>query len=318
MPSDYALHAQLKLQVLGSSGEGVTARSFPPEPRRTLAIMCNQWNGLLVTGWCSPGNRVKFIVSGYLERKFEKKTNKKVLHLSIACNSSLQLVHWAVQIPSLPSELNLQTKSFFQSNYSPIISWKCLQRSSLSAIWMRQPLWCYFQISFLQLLNVCYLMCKVCRLWGVLSLALFTYACRPNFHHKHLALSDPLLSVSEEALISLHTCADRPKILKSGPCMNACFRLQEVWAGAGAHAYVCMHECVEQFRTILHALIILRVPFLLFFPLARPQSSAGRHSSLQKERNHLCWRVSQSERRLGFVSPPSASSVHESWVRWGK
>lgn len=85
-------------------------------------------------------------------------------------------------------------------------------------------------------------MCKVCRLWGVLSLALFSYACRPNFHHKHLTLSDPSLSICEEALISLHTCADRPKILELGLCMNAtlnvCAWHSKLLVGACAHAHV--------------------------------------------------------------------------------
>lgn len=83
----------------------------------------------------------------------------------------------------------------------------------------RFPSFFYF-LFFLQFLKVCYLMCKVCRLWGVLSLVLFSYACRPNFHHKYLTLTDPRLSACGEALISRHTCADRPKILKLEPRMR--------------------------------------------------------------------------------------------------
>lgn len=121
-------------------------------------------------------------------------------------------------------------------------------------------------------------MCKVCRLWGVLSQALFSYACRPNFHHKYLTLTDPLLSVCEEALISLHTCADRPKILRLELRMNVGGK---VWVSVCVHAYVCLHDCVKQLRTVLHALIILQVPFFDLSLISR--SSAGRHSSLQKE-----------------------------------
>lgn len=82
---------------------------------------------------------------------------------------------------------------------------------------------------------------------GVLSLALFSCACLPNFHHKHLTPTDPLLSVCEEALVSLLTRADRHKILQL--CTNVHF--------------VCVCVCAlkvsvsEQWRTALNALIIL-------------------------------------------------------------
>lgn len=61
---------------------------------------------------------------------------------------------------------------------------------------------------------------------------LFCYACRPNFHHKYLTLSDPPLSACGEALISRHTCADRPEILKLEPRMRVFSR---VWADALMH-----------------------------------------------------------------------------------
>lgn len=175
-------------------------------------------------------------------------------------------------------------------------------------------------------------MCKVCRLWDVLSLALFSYACRPNFHHKHLTPSDPLLSVCEEALISLHTCADRAQILELGLSMNACFsayicarvhpwhRAGKVWVSVCAHAWVCMHECVGQFRTVPRASnysasspFPLLDRFFAFSLVCAAQSTA--------ERNHVYWGVTQSEDRLGFVSappppsPPSASTVHQTRVR---
>lgn len=76
-------------------------------------------------------------------------------------------------------------------------------------------------------------MCKVCSLWGVLSQKfLFCYACRPNFHHKYLTLSDPPLSACGEALISRHTCADRPEILKLEPRMRVFLRVR---VGAFGH-----------------------------------------------------------------------------------
>lgn len=106
----------------------------------------------------------------------------------------------------------------------------------------------------------------------------FSYACRPNFHHKYLTLTDPLLSVCEEALISLHTCADRPKILRLELHKNVGGK---VWVNVCVHAYVCLHDHVKQSRTVLHALIILQVPFFDLSLLSH--SSAGRHSSLQKE-----------------------------------
>lgn len=55
---------------------------------------------------------------------------------------------------------------------------------------------------------------------------LFCYACRPNFHHKYLTLSDPPLSACGEALISRHTCADRPEILKLEPRMRVFSRVR--------------------------------------------------------------------------------------------
>lgn len=62
---------------------------------------------------------------------------------------------------------------------------------------------------------------------------LFCYACRPNFHHKYLTLSDPPLSACGEALISRHTCADRPEILKLEPRMRLFF--SHVRLGALVH-----------------------------------------------------------------------------------
>lgn len=147
-------------------------------------------------------------------------------------------------------------------------------------------------------------MCKVCRLQGVLSLALFSYACRPNFHHKYLTLTDPLLSVCEEALISLHTCADRPKIRKLRTmyeCVFSCVCGKYEW---------CSNYSAS-------SLFLLFQPLSAFLLVCRTTQFAA-------ERNHLYWRVTQLEDRLCFVSnlffspPLSASSFHQSWVRWGK
>lgn len=151
-------------------------------------------------------------------------------------------------------------------------------------------------------------MCKVCRLWGVLSRALFSYACRPNFHHKYLTLTDPVLSVCEEPLISLHIFADRPKILKLETCMNVCL-------------HVCvekhMHECVH---ALMHMCACMNVssnwgltprsdysassPFLLFqcFPAFL---LVCRTTQFTAERNHLYWRVTHAVRGQTLLRLPS-------------
>lgn len=162
-------------------------------------------------------------------------------------------------------------------------------------------------------------MCKVCRLRGVLSLALFSYACRPNFHHKYLTLTDPLLSVCEEALISLHTCADRPKIRKLELCMNVSFRV----CGKYEWVHALMHECVKQLRTIPPCSNYYASSLFLLFQSLSAFLLVCRTTQFAAERNHLYWRVTQLEDRLCFVSnlffpPLSASSFHQSWVRWGK
>lgn len=133
-------------------------------------------------------------------------------------------------------------------------------------------------------------MCKVCRLWGVLSLALFSCACRPNFHHKHLTLSDPLLSVCEEALISQHTCADRPKSLQLGLCMNACVNVRVYrWENfARVRAVLCLCACMnvtsnsEQHYPMVQ--LFSKFPFPPFLCLLTCLDfSAGWHRSVQKE-----------------------------------
>lgn len=73
--------------------------------------------------------------------------------------------------------------------------------------------------------------------------------------------------------------------------------------------YVCMHECVRQFRTILHALIIQQVPFssfrsLLCF-LTRLHFAAGRHSSLHKETTSIEESLRQALFCLSFFTSNS-------------
>ena len=114
-------------------------------------------------------------------------------------------------------------------------------------------------------------MCKVCRLWGVLSLALFSYACRPNFHHKHLALYDPLLSVCGEALISLHTWADRAR----NPYVGAMYEC--VFSCVCVYVYikemcVCRQLCMcvaTQHR--LQCSSYSAIPFPLYLVCSSPQ-----------------------------------------------
>ena len=154
-------------------------------------------------------------------------------------------------------------------------------------------------------------MCKVCRLWGVLSLALFSYACRPNFHHKHLTLSDPSLSVCEEALISPHTCADRPKILKLGLCMKACFYMSVcvcVWKKSEClHSCICVHawmfQAIQDYPPCsnysAHSLFPL---FAVSSLLPHSPALLRRTTQFIAERNHLYRRVAQSGHRLRFVS----------------
>lgn len=153
-------------------------------------------------------------------------------------------------------------------------------------------------------------MCKVCRLWGVLSRALFSYACRPNFHHKHLAPSDPVLSVCGEALISPHTCA---KSWHRGLQKNAHF------SGACVTEYECSCICVHarmceaiQFyppRSSCPASPLASLfsdqPFAF---LPRLRFPAGRHRSLQTDH----WRGSQSGQRLPFLSPLCLSLLRSS------
>lgn len=165
-------------------------------------------------------------------------------------------------------------------------------------------------------------MCKVCRLWGVLSLALLSYACRPNFHHKHLTLTDPSLSVCGEALISLHTCADRPKILKSGLCMNARFH---VCVCVYVHVRKSMCEC-RQSCICVHAWMCQAIQdyppcssysassfsrFVLCF-LTCLHFSARRHSSVQRENTAI--EESLSQRTDSVLSPPFISFLRSSVV----
>lgn len=77
-------------------------------------------------------------------------------------------------------------------------------------------------------------MCKVCRVWSDLSLALFSYACRPNFHHKYLTLTDPVLSLREEALISSAYMCRKAQMPKMKLCINVHF-------GAETCIRVCMN-----------------------------------------------------------------------------
>lgn len=82
-------------------------------------------------------------------------------------------------------------------------------------------------------------MCKLCHLLGH-QLCFPTPAVQISITNISPWLTPCFLS--EEALISLYTCADRPKILKLELCMNVhlcvCMKVSP-------HAYVCMHECVR-------------------------------------------------------------------------
>lgn len=117
---------------------------------------------------------------------------------------------------------------------------------------------------------------------------LFCYACRPNFHHKYLTLSDPPLSACGEALISRHTCADRPEILKLEPRTRAFSRVR---------VDALMHVGAKRRSTSSG-----RPTFFLFlpatlcaFPLAATHLAAGE--------SHRCWRASPYlEDRLCCVS----------------
>lgn len=156
----------------------------------------------------------------------------------------------------------------------------------------------FFLFFALQFLSVCYLMCKVCRLWGVLSQKfLFCYACRPNFHHKYLTLSDPPLSACGEALISRHTCADRPEILKLEPRMRM---FSHVRVGA------LVHVGAKRQRT-----------------LVSPSDSLLPLLHLAAEGSHRCWRASLYLSTDSVVSVNSALLsgsflLSSSQVRWGK
>lgn len=136
---------------------------------------------------------------------------------------------------------------------------------------------------------------------------LFCYACRPNFHHKYLTLSDPPLSACGEALISRHTCADRPEILKLEPRMRVFSRVR---------VDALMHVGAKRRSTRLavrHS--------SCFSQRLSAASRSGRRTWLRKPPLLKSVSLSGGQTLLCLCTPPfslSASSCHRSWVRWGK
>lgn len=154
-------------------------------------------------------------------------------------------------------------------------------------------------------------MCKVCRVWSDLSLALFSYACRPNFHHKYLTLTDPLLSVCEEALISPAYMCIKAQMPKMKLCINVHFGAETC---ACAHANVCARTCeaTEDYPPRSNS----PANFLPFQSVCAV-SLVCRTTQFAANRNQLYLGVAQLEDRLCFVCPlffppSSVSSVFSS------